>query len=122
MGALLGIYLGSNSGKLRQPPPGQGSFVNLAIVVGGALAAHATTAFAIALADSTVKAGSWELINPYSVLLRNSGPGPTGNEVAWVLAVLALQTFGMILLTMRTVKADIGQGYWSTFLYGWLSG
>lgn len=125
---FAGLYLGSQLGRIKSPPPLPGSILTLAIVTVGALAAHLAGS-AVFLAQAGICATAFPCgtvafdPNPYTSLLAAGRPGPaiTDGQVTAMLLTLVLLTALAFWVSRATVARLASRTALSGVLYGWLA-
>ena len=124
---VAAIYIAGSPRRMEASPPPPNSVMALAMVTGGALAAHGFAALVFAMFHliALLVHGAWSLPEPDPyVLALHLGTLPTGSAslgLAWILILLA----GLCALTFWTTHVLVhGPGArWKSLnaaLYGWL--
>ena len=127
-GVYAGLHIGSQSGRIRSPPPAPGSVTTLAIVTIGAAGAHLAAVIALlgepGLCDATQACfhTSWEP-NPYKTLLivSRGGGARSPEQIASVLMMLAILTGLAMLVAGLAANAVTRFKPIHGLLFGWLA-
>jgi hypothetical protein len=124
---VAAIYAASGRNRMEAAPPPPNSIMALAIVTGGALAAHSLTAlfFALCHLAAWLFKASWSLAEPdpyvLSLHLGALPPADAALGLAWILAVLTVVCALTFLITRRLIHGTASN--WPALnaaLYGWL--
>lgn len=124
---VAAIYTAGGPNRLEATPPPPNSVMALALVTGGALAAHALAAifFAICHLIALVLGIAWSLPDPdpylVAMALGTASPPIAAIGLAWILLLLVALSSGSFLLVRAILTGPLGQSEAiKAALYGWL--
>lgn len=125
---FAGVYLGSQLGPIKSPPPLPGSILTLGIVTVGALISHLVGASIFFLQDWRCAETQvcWTVPydpNPYTSLLSVGRPGAAvaAEQIVAMLATLVLLTIIAFLVSRWMVERLAAGNTRNGLLYGWLA-